>query len=71
MEDATRGDDMAPESTFEDVLRELESIVETLENDPPPLEAALEAYERGVHLARACMSRLQTAELRIQELGLE
>ena len=71
MADATSNNDTGAETAFEDVLRELESIVDTLENDPPPLEDALAAYERGVLLARACMSRLETAELRIQELGLE
>ena len=57
--------------TFEQALRRLESLVETLEDDEAPLEEALAAYEEGVTLARFCLARLDTAELRIQELAFE
>ena len=57
--------------TFEAALKRLETIAETLENDEAGLEAALQAYEEGVLLARYCLERLDTAELRVQELALE
>lgn len=57
--------------TFEDQLRILESIVETLETEMPPLEEALDAYERGMNLAKDCLERLDKAELRIQTLKLD
>ncbi len=57
--------------TFEDALKRLEAIVAALENDVLPLDEALTKYEEGVHLARFCEARLNTAELRVQELSLE
>jgi exodeoxyribonuclease VII small subunit len=56
---------------FEAALRRLEALVALLENEAPDLETALQAYEEGVLLARHCLERLQTAELRVQELALE
>lgn len=61
----------APPQTFEEALRELEGIVETLEDEPPALEDALDAYERGVLLARHCLERLRDAEVRVEELSAE
>ena len=60
-----------PEPTFEEALRRLEAIVTDLEGELPDLDHALQAYDEGVSLARYCMERLKTAELRIQELSLE
>ena len=57
--------------TFEEALKRLEGLVETLEDDAAGLEDALRAYEEGVLLARYCLQRLDTAELRVQELALE
>ena len=61
-------DDTPP---FEDDLTRLESIVEQLETDPPPLDEALDAYEEGVTLAQRCLDRLDTAEQRLHELDLD
>ena len=63
-------DAKAPAS-FEDQLRELESIVEKLENEMPPLEEALGSYEHGITIAKDCLDRLDKAELRIRELKLD
>jgi len=63
--------DLEASQTFEERLKELESIVDLLENDMPPLEDALSAYERGMAIARHCMDRLEKAELRIKSLKLE
>ena len=57
--------------TFEDQLRVLETIVEKLENDMPPLEEALGSYENGIAIAKDCLDRLEKAELRIRELKLD
>lgn len=57
--------------TFEQALKRLEALVETLEDDEAGLDEALQAYEEGVLLARFCLERLDTAELRVQELALE
>lgn len=57
--------------TFEEALEHLEALVERLEDDPPALEEAIDAYEDGVALAEECLSRLNDAEQRIQELSLD
>lgn len=57
--------------SFEDQLRAIESIVEKLETDMPPLDEALASYEEGVTIAKACLSALEEAELRIKTLKLE
>lgn len=65
--DAPAPDDL----TFEQALQRLEKIVTTLEDEPPELERALDAYEEGTTLARHCLDRLEAAELRIEELSLD
>lgn len=57
--------------TFEQAINELETIVARLEDEPPPLDDALQSYERGMLLAKYCRQRLDAATLRIQELALE
>lgn len=56
---------------FEEALKKLESIVDQLEHEMPPLEEALSAYKDGTDLAKACLARLEKAELRIRELRLD
>ena len=53
---------------FETALKELESIVDTLERGDLPLEQSLELFERGVRLSRFCHGRLEDAERRIEVL---
>lgn len=67
-------DESAPDTegmSFEAAVKRLEDIVAALEDDRLDLEQALNAYEEGVALARVCLSRLDAAELRIQELKLD
>ncbi|PEN12732.1 exodeoxyribonuclease VII small subunit [Longibacter salinarum] len=63
--------DDVDELSFEAALERLESIVETLEDDPPALDESLAAYEEGVALAKSCLERLDKAEQRIAELDLD
>ena len=63
--------DLPEDLTFEEALQRLEALVASLEEEAPGLEDALNAYEEGVRLARHCLQRLDTAELRVQELALE
>jgi exodeoxyribonuclease VII small subunit len=53
---------------FETALKELEGIVEQLENGELPLERALELFERGVKLSRECQKRLEEAERKVEIL---
>ena len=54
---------------FEDALRELETIVERMEDGEPSLEESLKLFERGTDLARRCQKALDEAEQRIQTLA--
>lgn len=53
---------------FEEALKKLESIVETMESEDLPLESLLAKYEEGTQLARTCQEKLAEAELKIQQL---
>lgn len=65
-------DSSSPDAlTFEQALQRLEHIVESLEDETPALEQALDAYEEGTTLARLCLDRLDAAELRVNELSLD
>ncbi len=54
--------------SFEDALKRLESVVETMESDELPLEQLLARFEEGTKLVRVCQARLAEAELKIQVL---
>jgi exodeoxyribonuclease VII small subunit len=53
---------------FEEALKKLESIVETMESEDLPLETLLARYEEGTKLAQVCRAKLAEAELKIQQL---
>jgi exodeoxyribonuclease VII small subunit len=54
--------------TFGQAIGELERIAAELERPDIDLDDALQHYEKGLALARACLLRLEHAELRIEEL---
>jgi len=53
---------------FETAMRDLEELVERLEQGDLPLEESLAAFERGVMLTRACQSALKEAEQKVEIL---
>ena len=53
---------------FEEALKKLEGIVESMEADELPLETLLARFEEGTRLAKICQSKLTEAELKIQQL---
>ena len=53
---------------FETAMRDLEEIVERLEQGDLPLEESLAAFERGVTLTRTCQSALKEAEQKVEIL---
>lgn len=57
--------------TYEESLAELEQIVETLEGEQNPLDAALNLYERGQALVTHCSALLDAAQLKVQKLAGE
>lgn len=56
---------------FEAALEELEALVTRMESGDLTLDESLQAFERGVKLARQCQSELKQAEQRIQVLTEE
>jgi exodeoxyribonuclease VII small subunit len=53
---------------FEEALKKLEAIVESMESDELSLEMLLSKFEEGTRLAQACQAKLAEAEVRIQQL---
>ena len=49
-------------------MRDLEALVERLEQGELPLEESLAAFERGVMLTRLCQSALKEAEQKVEIL---
>ncbi len=54
--------------SFEDAIRDLEEIVDNLNNDELDLEKAISAYEKGMELKKICEQRLKEAKLRIENI---
>lgn len=54
---------------FENALKELEGLVERMEQGELSLEQSLKDFERGVALTRACQQALQEAEQKVQILS--
>ncbi len=52
--------------TFEEALKDLEEIVDDLNNSDMELEKAIEAYEKGVKLKKICEEKLKSAQERIE-----
>ena len=49
--------------SFEDALRELEAIVDSLEHGDVSLDDAIAAFERGTALKAHCQARLEEARM--------
>ncbi|HMG98211.1 MAG TPA: exodeoxyribonuclease VII small subunit [Gaiellales bacterium] len=64
-------DEVTPveELSFEAARDELELVVRRLEDGSTSLEQALALWERGEALYRACRTRLEAAEARIEKLA--
>ena len=53
---------------FEQSLKELEKLVEKMEQGDLSLEDSLAHFERGVQLTRTCQQALKTAEQKVETL---
>lgn len=53
---------------FEEALKRLETIVESMEAQDLPLETLLARYTEGTQLSQLCQAKLNEAELKIQQL---
>jgi exodeoxyribonuclease VII small subunit len=55
-------------STFEEAVKRLTEIVQTLERGDLPLEESLRLFEEGVRLSRVSQERLDSAQKRVEQL---
>jgi exodeoxyribonuclease VII small subunit len=60
---------LTDEPSFEAAQRELEQIVERLEHGQAPLDEAIALWERGEALYKLCLSKLDGAQGKIEELA--
>lgn len=51
--------------TFEEALRKLDELVDSLENDDLNLEDAVKKFEEGIRLSKFCEEKLDEAEEKI------
>ncbi len=56
------------ESTFEESIAELESIIDSIEEEETPLEELVSKYEQGTRLLIHCESVLKSARKRLETL---
>lgn len=57
--------------TFEEALKQLETIAEQIEQGKIGLEESIARYEEGMALVKQCRDILARAELRIQQLQVQ
>ncbi len=60
---------MTEDRAFEELQKELEDIVARLERGDVAVDDAIALFRRGEELYKACVERLQGAELRVEELS--
>ena len=56
------------QQSFEEMMKELESIVNKLDNETVSLEESLDLYQRGMKLSASCNETLKNAEEKVNEL---
>ncbi|MBI3005704.1 MAG: exodeoxyribonuclease VII small subunit [Ignavibacteriales bacterium] len=54
--------------SFEESMKRLEKIVESLEQGKVTLDDAVDLYEEGIRLSKLCSEKLKSVELRIKKL---
>ena len=59
---------MENEKTFEENLKELETIVAELERGDLSLEDSISKFEKGIKVSKECNNKLEDAEKRINIL---
>ena len=57
--------------SFETAIAELETLIQSVENNRLPLEATLNAYQRGQQLIGRCSELLHHAEQRLQQFDVQ
>lgn len=68
-EDKTEAEDNAQQLDFESALKELESLVESLESGDLTLADSLEQFKRGIGLSKRCHNLLDEARQSVEVLS--
>lgn len=55
---------------FEEALKELETIVRSLESGDTALDKAIEDYTRGTQLKAHCQKKLDEARLKVEKISV-
>jgi exodeoxyribonuclease VII small subunit len=63
-------DPINPNLSFDEALRELDTLVRKLEEGRVTLEEAIESYGRGMALKALCSDKLAAARLKIEQITL-
>lgn len=58
----------AKEVSFEEAMRELEEIVEKLEEGDVPLEKAITYYQEGMKLSKLCNDKLSNVQEKMTQI---
>ncbi|WP_146347957.1 exodeoxyribonuclease VII small subunit [Falsiphaeobacter marinintestinus] len=59
------------EMTFEQAMKELETVVDQLERGDVALDASINLYERGAALKKRCEDELKRAEEKVAAITLD
>ncbi len=62
---------MSKEVKFEDKLKELETIINELENGNVDLEASIEKYTKAMKLVKECDEKLKNIETTVSKIVTE
>lgn len=57
--------------TFEQAMKELETIVRALESGNADLDRAIADYERGNALKEHCLAKLSEAKLKVEQIQMK
>lgn len=55
------------QKSFEDLMKELETVVENLENRDIPLDTAVKEYTKGLELSKKCYEILEKNQKLVSE----
>lgn len=62
------GKNTTAELSFEDIMKELEGEVRSLESGDLTLDKAIASFEKGMALARTCEGKLAQAKAKVEKI---
>ena len=61
-------DDPLEKMTFEDAMKELENLVDSLDKGDVSLDEAIAAYDKGSQLKDHCQKKLNEAKMKVETI---